>query len=114
MVSGHTATAQGTYDVDFDFRLSSNRAVTVVAYLLEHSMALDPARIQSKGYGQWRPVAGNVAESDRSKNRRVEMIISGTDLEHNMPDSVEEYYTTIDQEAPEGVRAEYTTQPAEN
>ena len=112
VVSGHTATALGNYDVDFDFRLSTNRAVTVVAYLLENSMALDPARMQPKGYGQWRPVADNEAEADRSKNRRVEMIISGTDLEDNLPDSVEQYYTTVGQEAPEGVRAEYTT--AEN
>ena len=112
VVTGHTATAQKSYDVDFDFRLSTNRAVTVVAYLLENSLALDPARVYPEGRGQWLPVAPNDDEADRTKNRRVEMIISGVDLEDSMSDSINEYYSIIGQDAPEGVFAEYTTQPA--
>ena len=112
VVTGHTATALRDYNVDFDFRLSTNRAVTVVAYLLQNSMALDPARVYPEGRGQWLPVAGNDLESDRAQNRRVEMIISGVDLEDALSDSIDKYYTTIGQEAPESVRAEYSTQPA--
>ena len=111
-VTGHTATAQGRYDVHFDYSLSTNRAVEVVAYLLQNSMALDPARVYPEGRGQWLPVAPNDKEEDRSKNRRVEMIISGVDLEDALSDSIDKYYTSIGQEAPEGVREEYTTQPA--
>ena len=99
-VSGHTARAQGTYNVEWDFRLSSMRAVEVVSYLLGNSNELDPARIQPMGYGQWRPVAGNEAESDRSKNRRVEMMITGKDIEDKMGDSITQYYTSTDQTQP--------------
>ena len=99
-VSGHTARAQGTYNVEWDFRLSSMRAVEVVSYLLGNSNELDPARIQPMGYGQWRPVAGNEAESDRSKNRRVEMMITGKDIEDKMGDSITQYYTSTDQSQP--------------
>lgn len=99
-VSGHTASALGRYDVEWDYRLSSMRAVEVVAYMLQNSTELDPARIQSVGYGQWRPVAGNDVESERTKNRRVEMMISGKDLENSLSDSIAQYYTTTGQERP--------------
>ena len=33
------------------------------------------------GYGQWRPVSGNETSESRSKNRRVELVISARDLE---------------------------------
>ena len=108
-VIGHTATALGTYNVHFDYSLSTNRAVEVVAYLLQNSMALDPARVYPEGHGQWRPVAGNDLEEDRSKNRRVEMIISGENLEDAMSDSIEEYYTSIGLERPEETIPQYTT-----
>ena len=108
-VIGHTATALREYDVHFDYSLSTNRAVEVVAYLLENSMALDPARVYPTGHGQWRPVAGNVDEADRSRNRRVEMIISGENLEDVMSDSIQEYYTSIGLERPEETIPQYTT-----
>ncbi|MCI8420101.1 MAG: OmpA family protein [Oscillospiraceae bacterium] len=99
-VSGHTASALGSYDAEWDFQLSTMRAVEVVAYLLENSNELDPARIQPMGYGQWRPVAGNSAESDRSQNRRVEMMITGKDIENALGDSVAQYYSTTQQTQP--------------
>ena len=100
VVSGHTASAQGRYDVKWDYELSSMRAVEVVAYMLQNSAELDPARVQAMGYGQWRPVAGNDDESERTKNRRVEMTISGKDLENTLSDSITQYYTTTGQERP--------------
>ncbi len=109
VVSGHTATAQGQYSLRKDLTLSSNRANEVVIYLLENSNALDPARVLPRAYGQWRPVAPNEEESDRAKNRRVEMIITGVDLEGNLPDSIQEYYETINQTQPEGSIPQYTT-----
>ncbi len=99
-VSGHTASAQGRYDVKWDYQLSSMRAVEVVSYMLQNSAELDPARVQAMGYGQWRPVAGNDDESERTKNRRVEMTISGKDLENTLSDSITQYYTTTGQERP--------------
>ena len=66
----------------------------------QNSAELDPARVQAMGYGQWRPVAGNDDESERTKNRRVEMTISGKDLENTLSDSITQYYTTTGQERP--------------
>ena len=100
LVSGHTASALVTYDVYKDYRLSCDRAAEVAAYLLANSNDLDPARVQAKGYGQWRPVASNDAEEDRAKNRRVEMMITGKDLEDKLSDSVAQYYTTTGREQP--------------
>ena len=45
-------------------------------------------------------MAGNEAESDRSKNRRVEMMITGKDIEDKMGDSITQYYTSTDQTQP--------------
>ncbi len=106
-VSGHTATAQGTYDPSFDWRLSADRASEVVAFLYENAN-LQGARLTSEGHGQWLPVAGNVEESDRSKNRRVEIMIALADqeLESPMAGSVKEYYTTTEREMPGMIPAE--------
>ena len=99
-VSGHTASALGRYNATWDYELSSMRAARVVSYMVENSTELDPARIQSKGYGQWRPVAGNDEESERTKNRRVEMMITGRDLEDKLSDSIAQYYTETGQAQP--------------
>lgn len=94
-VIGHTAQgrADKANDVGVDRRLSSLRAANVVIYVQEHS-ELDPARLVSMGVGQWRPVAGNDTPEERAKNRRVEMIISGRDLESEMSGSINTYYTS--------------------
>ena len=109
VVIGHTATALGTYDVHWDFQLSTMRAVEVQTYLLRNSMALDPMRVYPEGRGQWLPVAGNELETDRSQNRRVEMIISGADLEEHLNDSVQQYYDTIQHDQPEDSIPQYYT-----
>lgn len=93
-VLGHTA--QGAVNVINDATedrfLASNRATVVLVYLQEMNI-LDPARMLSVGYGQWRPVAENDNEADRSKNRRVEMIVTGKDLTNSLGDEIEQYYT---------------------
>ena len=80
-VQGHTARAgQGPNNVVNDRTLASNRAANVVIYIQEHSM-VPPSCLVSEGFGEWRPVAANDTAEDRAKNRRVEMIISGRDIE---------------------------------
>ncbi|MGI5962440.1 MAG: OmpA/MotB family protein [Lawsonibacter sp.] len=93
-VLGHTAQAVGDKpnDVTADRFLASNRATVVTIYLQEKNV-IDPARLVSVGYGQWRPVASNDTPDERAKNRRVELIISGLELDDAMGDSVEKYYT---------------------
>ena len=72
----------------------------MAADLLATRNELAPARVQAKGSGQWRPVAANDAEEDRAKNRRVEMMITGKDLEDKLSYSVAQYYTTTGREQP--------------
>jgi len=80
-VQGHTARAgQGPNNVVNDRTLSSNRAANVIIYIQEHSV-VPPSCLVSEGFGEWRPVAPNDTAEDRAKNRRVEMIISGRDIE---------------------------------
>ena len=100
-ISGHTASAQGTYNPYKDWRLSSDRAAMVAAFIWENT-TIQAARLTSVGNGQWLPVAGNEAESDRSKNRRVEIMISiaEEELEGPFAGMVGEYYTTTEQEIP--------------
>ncbi len=90
-VLGHTA--QATLDrpnnVTVDRRLSSNRATETVIYIQEHCQ-IEPARLISEGYGQWRPVTSN-DDAHRARNRRVEMMISGKDLMSQLGDSIEQY-----------------------
>ena len=58
---------------DYNFRLSDNRARSVMQYIL--SKGIDPKRINSKGYGETKPVAANDTDENRQLNRRVEFTI---------------------------------------
>ena len=83
-VQGHTARAgQGPNNVVNDRTLSSNRAANVIIYIQEHSV-VPPSCLVSEGFGEWRPVAANDTAENRAKNRRVEMIVSGRDIEAEM------------------------------
>lgn len=80
-VQGHTARAgQGPNRVVNDRTLASERATNVVIYIQEHS-DVPPSCLVSEGFGEWRPVERNDTSENRAKNRRVEMIISGRDIE---------------------------------
>ena len=91
-VMGHTA--QGRPDrpnnVATDRLLASNRATNVLIYMQERS-EVDPARLLSVGYGQWRPIDSNEDGEHRAHNRRVELLITGKDVENMMGDSLEQY-----------------------
>jgi outer membrane protein OmpA-like peptidoglycan-associated protein len=53
--------------------LSAKRAAAVKAYLVaKHGVAA--GRLESKGFGASKPVAGNADEAGRQKNRRVELV----------------------------------------
>jgi SH3 domain-containing YSC84-like protein 1 len=57
---------------DANLKLSSDRADAVLNWLADHG--IDRTRLNSKGYGEARPVASNSTESGRAKNRRVELV----------------------------------------
>ena len=104
-VLGHTAQAlpDRRNTVRGDRTLSTQRADEVLIYILENSNSqlLDPARCISQGYGQWRPIAENDTAEGRAKNRRVEMMISGRDVQDSMDDNIKSYYAETNQEQPE-------------
>ena len=64
---GHTDN-QGT--VEFNMKLSENRAKAVADYLVEHGV--DRRRINSVGFGKSQPVDTNDTPEGRRRNRRVE------------------------------------------
>jgi chemotaxis protein MotB len=59
-----------------NLKLSIARAATVAQFLLDQK-AIDPQRVSTMGYGEYRPIADNQTDLGRRKNRRVE-IIAGT------------------------------------
>jgi len=67
-VGGHTDNI-GT--PDYNMRLSAARAAAVKGWLVAHSVTAD--RVTSRGYGDTRPLVPNDSDTDRFKNRRVEL-----------------------------------------
>jgi OOP family OmpA-OmpF porin len=61
-----------------NLKLSSDRAASVMGYLISHGIS--SGRLQSQGFGQTKPIADNNTDAGRAKNRRVEFkILSGAD-----------------------------------
>ena len=58
---------------EYNFKLSDNRARSVMEYILSKGIA--PNRIVSHGYGETVPVAENDTPENRQLNRRVEFKI---------------------------------------
>jgi chemotaxis protein MotB len=56
-----------------NWELSTARAVNVLRYLTANNRA-DGLRLSAVGMAEYRPVAPNDSESDRAKNRRVEIV----------------------------------------
>lgn len=69
-LSGHTSSEGGG---DVNKKLSLARVESCKAYLVKKEIS--PDRIYTVGYGPERPVAPNDTETNRAKNRRVEMRI---------------------------------------
>jgi outer membrane protein OmpA-like peptidoglycan-associated protein len=70
-IEGHTDT---TGDPDANQPLSEERALAVKKYL--EGKGVDPARLESKGFGSSQPVDTNDTEEGRAKNRRVEFKVT--------------------------------------
>lgn len=69
LIAGH---ADGTGAKDYNQRLSARRAEAAARWLV--SAGIDPARLQTRGYGETRPRADNLTRKGRALNRRVEFI----------------------------------------
>jgi outer membrane protein OmpA-like peptidoglycan-associated protein len=72
MVSGHAARVGGSEKSRQ--QLSEERAAAVASYLIEHGVRTQE-RVMVRGFGSQRPVADNITETGKQKNRRVEITI---------------------------------------
>jgi OmpA-OmpF porin, OOP family len=68
-VVGHTDSKGG---LDYNLKLSTARAKSIVAALLE--AGINPARLDAKGLGPLAPLASNNTAEGQAKNRRVELV----------------------------------------
>lgn len=60
-------------DVNYNLDLSTRRAKAVVDYLLAHGV--QPQKLRSVGFGKAYPVADNVTEQGKFRNRRIEFVV---------------------------------------
>lgn len=76
IIAGHTDNVPligGQYGSNLG--LSMARAGSVAEYLLR-STSIDPKRLSTMGFGEYRPLVSNDTARGRRKNRRVEIIVS--------------------------------------
>ncbi len=71
VLEGHT---DATGDPQSNLQLSEKRAYAVMQYLRQ-SMLIPAERISAIGYGSEKPVASNLTDDGRAKNRRIDIII---------------------------------------
>jgi flagellar motor protein MotB len=74
-MEGHTDNAPiQTARFPSNWELSTARAIAVLDLMVEQ-YHVDPHRVSVAGYGERRPIAGNLTPQDRAKNRRVDIAI---------------------------------------
>ena len=58
-----------------NWELSTKRATNVVLFLIENS-GLDPTKLTATGNGEFQPISPNDTEENRTKNRRIDVVIA--------------------------------------
>ncbi len=75
-VEGHTDNIPiRTAQFKSNWQLSAARAANTLLYL-QTEYGLEPQLLSASGYGEYRPIAENDSPEGRSRNRRVEFVIS--------------------------------------
>ena len=81
VVEGHTDNVPiKNYRYDSNWELSTQRAVNVLKYFVE-TKKQNPERFTAAGYGEFKPIYPNDTLENRSKNRRVTIVIVSIDRE---------------------------------
>ncbi len=75
-IVGHT---DSTGAASYNQKLSERRAASVKNYLV--GKGVDPSIITTSGMGETQPVADNRTRAGRAQNRRVDIMIKGTQVE---------------------------------
>jgi chemotaxis protein MotB len=89
IIAGHTDNVpilRGPYQTNL--RLSAARAAAVAEYFIDRGH-IDPRRISTMGFGEYRPIESNDTPAGREKNRRVEIILGTLPIPRNQSDSSE-------------------------
>ncbi|MFH1282292.1 MAG: OmpA family protein [bacterium] len=77
-VEGHTdnvkISSKLKENIPTNWELSALRAINVVHYL-QDAVGISPNLLSAVAYGEYKPVADNKTASNRSKNRRIEIIL---------------------------------------
>lgn len=77
-IEGHTDNRPiNTWRYPSNWELSVYRAVAVLRYMIEEK-DFNTDKISAVGYGEYHPIADNDTEEGRSKNRRVDFVITKT------------------------------------
>jgi len=66
-----------------NWELSTSRATNVLRFLIQEG--LPPDKLSAVGYGEYHPLVPNTSEENRSKNRRVDIVILRESLQKNEP-----------------------------
>jgi chemotaxis protein MotB len=75
LVEGHTDDVPiRTPRFASNWELSTGRATSVIAYLLDH-FAIKPERLSAAGYAEFHPRVPNVSAENRARNRRIDIVI---------------------------------------
>ena len=90
-VLGHTTEVPNRFEHLEDRMLSTGRAAQVTAYIQALNL-IEPGRLVSLGFGQFRPIADMNTEEGRQMNRRVEILITSDDA---VMKSLTEYYAEV-------------------
>jgi len=78
-IEGHTdPTPINTFQFPSNWELSTARATAIVHYFVERGN-IEPPRLSAAGYSYYHPVAPNNTADNRTRNRRVDVIILKTD-----------------------------------
>ncbi len=86
-VEGHTDNSPiSTGRFPSNWELSSVRATEVVRYFI-NAHGISGKRISALGYGQFRPIRPNNTIENRSKNRRVDIVVLTNSLSRKEPSS---------------------------
>lgn len=80
-IQGHTDDRESAIDPRYrnKLELAAGRGVNVLKYLINKGK-IEPHRLSVVGYGSTRPELPNDSEKNRSKNRRVEIVVSKESL----------------------------------
>ena len=69
-----------------NWELSSARAIAVLRLFVDE-VEINPRTLIATGYGEYHPVASNLTELGRSKNRRIEIVLVYSETEESQQDS---------------------------